>query len=127
MIEAKKGRGRPLFPLVVAAAAVLLCIGCRVGEPDNLVRKKLDVIVAADLKALVDGLPATSLRDSTYSVVVGYTTYKEGMYSVRAVIDFYYLRGVAVKRTVKYRYLTRARKWERYDNEFRFYSDSAAQ
>jgi hypothetical protein len=126
MTKVKTGTTRPLFPLVVAAAALLLWAGCRVGESDNLVRKKLDVIVAADLKALVGELPATSLRDSIYSVVVEYAAYKQGMYSVRAVIDFYYLRGVAVKRTVKYRYLTRARKWERYDNEYRSYSDSAA-
>jgi hypothetical protein len=91
-----------------------------------MARKKLDVIVASDLKAIVGELSPASLRDSIYSRVEEYEKYSAGMYGMRAVVDFYYLRGVHVKRTVKYRYLVRAGKWERYDNEYQFYSDSAA-
>jgi hypothetical protein len=103
-----------------------LVAGCARREDAGLARKKLDVIVASDLKAIIGELPSASLRDSVYSRVVEYETYTQGMYGVRAVLDFYYMRGVHVKRTVKYRYLVRAGKWERYENEYQFYSDSAA-
>ncbi len=124
MTTTKATSGQLLLACTVAAA--MLCAGCRGGEPDGLVRKKLEVVVAADLKAIVGEMPATSLSDSVYSRIVDYSTYKKSLYSVRAVVDFYYLRGVQIKRTVKYRYLTSARKWERYDNAYRFFSDSAS-
>ena len=110
---------------MVAIAAVMLA-ECARRESPVLVRKKFDVIVASDLKTIVGDLPPTSLRDSVYSRVVEYEQYTQGMYCARAEVDFYYLRGVHVKRTVKYRYQVRAGKWERYDNEYQFYSDSAA-
>lgn len=111
---------------VVAVAAALLCAGCGAGEPDSVVRKKLDIIVAADFKTIVGELPKESVRDSASSRITEYVAHEKGIYSVRAVVDFYYLRGVHIKRTVKYRYVKSVRKWERYDNEYRFYSDSTA-
>jgi hypothetical protein len=112
--------------MFMAAAVALLCAGCGLGEPDSVVKKKLDVIIAADFKAIVGELPKESVRDSACTRIVEYAANKKGMYGVRAVVDFYYLRGVHIKRTVKYRYVKSARKWERYENEYRFYSDSAA-
>jgi hypothetical protein len=112
--------------VVIIAAVALLCAGCGVGEPDSVVKKKLDMIIAADFKAIVGELPKESVRDSACTRIVEYAANKKGMYSVRAVVDFYYLRDVHIKRTVKYRYVKSARKWERYENEYRFYSDSAA-
>ena len=112
--------------MVIVAAAALLCAGCGVGESDSVVKKKLDVIIAADFKAIVGELPKESVRDSACTRIMEYAANKKGMYGVRAVVDFYYLRGVHIKRTVKYRYVKSARKWERYENEYRFYSDSAA-
>jgi hypothetical protein len=124
MTTTKATAGRMLLVCAVASAA--LCAGCRGGESDSLVHKKLDVVVAADLKAIVSEMPTTSLSDSVYSRIADYSTYKKSLYSVRAVVDFYYLRGVQIKRTVKYRYLRSAGKWERYDNAYRFFSDSAS-
>jgi|WetSurMetagenome_2_1015567.scaffolds.fasta_scaffold00149_13 hypothetical protein len=112
--------------VIVVSCAVIVSLGCTGAEPDSVVRKKLDVIIAADFKTIVGDLPKESLRDSAFTTVVEYSSYKKGIYSVRAVVDFYYLRGVQVKRTVKYRYLKSARKWERYENEYQFYSDSAS-
>jgi hypothetical protein len=123
-----KGRiaARSAVVAVVAVAATLLCAGCGAGEPDSAVRNKLDIIVAADLKAIVGELPKESIRDSAFSRIMEYVAHEKGIYRVRAVVDFYYLRGVHIKRTVKYRYVKSARKWERYENEYRFYSDSTA-
>ncbi len=126
MSKTKATAGHVLLVCAAAATAAAICAGCLGGEPDSLVRKKLNVILASDLKAIVSELPKTSISDSVYYRIAEYSTYKKSLYSVRAVVDFYYLRGVQIKRTVKYRYLKRVGKWERYDNEYRFFSDSAA-
>jgi hypothetical protein len=116
--------GVGLFSTVLVSAAVLLA-GCEAREPDKSIRKKFDVVVAADFKAIVSDLPGESLADSMYFRIVEYSAYGKSLYSVRAVVDYYYLKGVHVKRTVKYRYVKNARKWERYANEYRSYLDTA--
>ena len=113
-----------LFSIALVSAGVLLA-GCQGRESDKSIRKKFDTVVAADFKAIVSELPKESLSDSVYFRIVEYTTYEKSLYSVRAVVDYYYLKNVQVKRTVKYRYVKNARKWERYANEYRFYSDTA--
>lgn len=113
-----------LFSIALVSAGVLLA-GCEGREPDTSIRKKFDTVVASDFKAIVSELPKESLSDSVYFRIVEYTTYEKSLYSVRAVVDYYYLKNVQVKRTVKYRYVKNARKWERYANEYRFYSDTA--
>ena len=113
-----------LFSIALVSAWVLLA-GCEGREPDTSIRKKFDTVVAADFKAIVSELPKESLSDSVYFRIVEYTTYEKSLYSVRAVVDYYYLKNVQVKRTVKYRYVKNARKWERYANEYRFFSDTA--
>ncbi len=126
MAPIKKPSTVRLALLVCAAVAALVCAGCSHREPPAVVKKKLDIIAASDLNALAGELPKTSLRDSVFSRVVEYEIYKTGMYGARATVDFFYLRGIHFKRTVKYRYLVNAGKWERYDNEYRFYADSQA-
>ena len=116
--------GFRLFSIALVSAWVLLA-GCEGREPDTSIRKKFDTVVASDFKAIVSELPKESLGDSVYFRIVEYTTYEKSLYSVRAVVDYYYLKNVQVKRTVKYRYVKNARKWERYANEYRFYSDTA--
>ena len=114
-----------LFSIALVSAGVLLA-GCQGREPDKSIRKKFDTVVAADFKAIVSELPKESLSDSVYFRIVEYTTYEKSLYSVRAVVDYYYLKNVQVKRTVKYRYVKNARKWERYANEYRsFLLDTA--
>jgi hypothetical protein len=116
--------GFRVFSIALVSAGVLLA-GCQAREPDKSIRKKFDTVVAADFKSIVSELPKESLSDSVYFRIVEYTTYEKSLYSVRAVVDYYYLKDVQVKRTVKYRYVKNARKWERYANEYMFYSDTA--
>jgi hypothetical protein len=111
------------IPVLVVAGAFLFS-GCGGGEKDAMIRKKLEVIAAADLRAITAELPRTSLADTVYYRIVKYSTYQKGQFGVRAVVDYYYLRDVTVKRMVKYRYVKDAGKWERYDNEYRFFSDT---
>jgi hypothetical protein len=121
-----KGKMRDfwLISTILVSAGVLLA-GCEGREPDSSIRKKLDVVIAADFKTIVADLPKESLNDSAYFRIVEYSTYAKSLYCVKAVVDYYYLKDVHVKRTVKYRYVKNARKWERYANEYRFFSDTA--
>ncbi len=112
-------RFRTVHTLFIAAL-LLLCMGCG-GEKPEIIKSKLDAIIASDFKALLAELPQKSHSDSVHFVCREYTTFKKGPYRVKAVVDFYYLRDVNVKRTVKYRYVKSAGQWERYDNEYVYY------
>lgn len=109
---------------LIALAWSLLFCGC--GEGDNLIRKKLEIVLDGDLKTITAGLPKNNLMDSVHYTIVSYKSYSEGMYSRMAVVDFYFLNNVKTKITRKYRYLISARLWDRYFNEYRFYGDSAS-
>jgi len=111
---------------VVATAAVVLSIvllGC--GDNDAVARRKLDVILKSDLTAIISDMPKTGLADSMYYSLVSYQTYKTGDYTKKAVVDFYFLRGLKVKITRKYRFVKEAGMWERYYNVYNFIEDSA--
>jgi hypothetical protein len=111
--------GRKQF--VTAVAAVVLSIvlfGC--GDNDAVARRKLDVILKSDLAAIVSDIPKTGLADSIYYSVVSYQTYKTGDYTKKAVVDFYFMRGLKVKITRKYRFVKEAGMWERYYNVYNF-------
>jgi hypothetical protein len=110
-----------IVPLWLLIAVCLLCFGCVKRESDNSIKNKLDLVVAGDLKAVVNELPKNSLADSVYTRIVEYKQLKKGMFRALAVVEYYYLRGVKVKRTVKYRYGEHVDKWERYSNEFVLY------
>ncbi len=100
-----------------------LFFGC--GESDDLVKKKLEVILADDLRTISADLPKSSLADSVYFTITSYKNYSEGMYSRMAVADFYFMKKVKVKITRKYRYYTGARLWDRYYNAYLFYGDTS--
>jgi hypothetical protein len=108
---------------LTACACGCFIFGC--GESDVSVRKKLDIILADDLKAVSADLPKNKLLDSLYYTVVSYKDYSEGMYSKMAVVDFYFLKTVKAKITRKYRYYTAARLWDRYFNVYMLYGDTA--
>jgi hypothetical protein len=98
---------------------VIVC-GCS-KEPAGEIRKKFDVVKENDLRAIVAEIPRESLADSVYTLVTEYKEFDKGQYRVKAVVDFFYLKGVHVKRSVKYRYVKSASKWERYANDYIYY------
>ena len=104
------------------AAGGYFLFGC--GEGDDLIKKKLEIILASDLNSLTAGVAKSGLADSAYYIVVSYKSFKEGMYSKLAVVEFYFLKTVKAKVIQKYRYFTGTRQWDRYFNEYRFYGDS---
>jgi hypothetical protein len=97
--------------------------GC--GESDNLISQKLEVILKSDLDTIITGVDKSGLLDTPYYKIVSYKSYKEGMYSKLAVVDFYFLKNIKAKIVRKYRYVTSFGQWDRYVNEYRFYGDSA--
>jgi hypothetical protein len=107
-----------LHCFVILAAAVQLLCGC--GESDELVRKKLGVILEDDLASLVGEMPRESIADSVYYVVTEYKTFPRSRYSALAVVEFFYLKGRPAKVVRKYRYHGSVGLWERYQNVYRF-------
>jgi hypothetical protein len=109
--------------IAVACGLCILFAGCG-GEPDSAVRSKLTAIVEFDFKEILNDLPKKSISDSVFYRIEKYKTYQKGMYRAMAVVGYYYLKSVKVKRTVKYRYVKKAGQWERYGNEYQLYSDT---
>jgi hypothetical protein len=121
----KTGTGvipRTSFVLLSAFLAwcMLYCSGCA-GEPAAEIRKKLNIVADADFKAIIADLPKKSLSDSLHFTIVEYKDFSKGPYRVKAVVDYFYIRDIKVKRTVKYRYVKREGKWERYANDYVYY------
>lgn len=113
-----------IYPQSLCASACAVLISCMVfvcgcsQEPAGEIRKKLDVVKENDLRTIVGEVPRESLADSVYTRVVEYKDFDKGPYRVKAMVDFFYLKGVHIKRTVKYRYVKSAGKWERYANDY---------
>ncbi len=109
-----------------AIFTVVACIfsGCS-GENEKMVRKKLDVICSGDLAALTDSITAENLLEKPYYKLFFYKRYTEGKYSRKAIVEYYFLKKVAVKVVRKYRYLETVRMWDRYSNEYVFVHDTA--
>jgi hypothetical protein len=109
---------------VVLCALLASCglyFSCCSSEPAGEIRKKLDIVAENDFRAIIADLPAKSRADSVYLKIAEYKAFPKGQYRAKAVVDFYYLRDVNVKRTVKYRYVKSAGKWERYANDYIYY------
>ncbi len=97
--------------------------GC--GEKESFIRQKLDTICASDLDTIVADLPKEKLRDSVYYTIISYKSYKEGIYSKMAIVDFYFLKDIPMKVTRKYRYYAAMRLWDRYYNVYTHFDDTA--
>jgi hypothetical protein len=115
--------GMPAMVFCGMAVIFLLGSGCG-GESEESVRRKLEVICADDLAAIIDSIAAEDLIEKPYYEVVFYQHYNEGSYSRKAVVDYYFLEKVRVKVVRKYRYHATIRMWDRYSNEYVFFHDT---
>ena len=106
--------------LVCILALGMLSVSC-MHEVDSSIRAKFDFLVDSDFKSLVNELPKASISDSAHFVIAEYLKPKHGMFRAHAIVDYYYLKNIRVKRTVKYRYGQNVDKWERYSNTYVFY------
>jgi hypothetical protein len=114
-----------LFPL--CAALAVLCASC--AESEEVIRGKLDVILADDMAAIVDSVAAPALMENPRFEVVSYKEYDEGAYSRMAVVDFFFLKplaGAGKKIMRKYRYHRRLGLWDRYHNKYYTYMPDSA-
>ncbi len=87
-------------------------------EKDEVIRKKLDVILQDDLNAILDGVSTDALLDKPHYTMVEYKSYDEGDYSKLAIVDFYFLKKINMKITRKYRYYKPKGLWDRYFNKY---------
>jgi hypothetical protein len=115
----KKGNAKLLAMLFMALAVAGGGGGCG-GESERFIRKKLEVVCADDLAAAIEDLPDSNVDNSPRYVIESFEHFREGMYTYKAVVDYFFLKGVSVKMVRKYRYHALSRKWDRYFNEYHF-------
>lgn len=110
---------------LLSIAIVAFCPHCS-GESEAMARKKLDAICEDDLAAIIDSIAVENLIEKPYYKIVEYNRYSEGKYTRKAVVEYFFLRRVAVKVVRKYRYHGSIGLWDRYTNEYVFLHDSSA-
>jgi hypothetical protein len=115
-------RSWTMYVIVLFAA---LFSGCS-KEGKDVVRKKLDVILADDMKSILDGIPQQGLLENPCYNLVLYKEFESGIYSCKAVAHFYFLKIPNAKIVRKYRYYPQKKVWERYYNEYSFSPDSSS-
>ena len=116
---------KQLLLYFIVAGIVPVGLTCQLlDEPESVRLTKLDSICKDDLSSLVDELPDSSICDSVYYSIVELNKFANGTFIRRAVVDYFYLKNVAVKLTRNYRYHRHLQRWERYSNTYVFLSDS---
>lgn len=124
-----------LSPCKIFRSGLLKCIllACILGffniqcqkEPDELIRKKLEVILQSDLEAITSDIAKEGLLEKPFFKITLYKDYKESFYSKRAEVDFYFLKKIHYKIIRKYRYHRQRQMWERYFNEYKLVPDTS--
>jgi hypothetical protein len=107
----------------VLLAALCLAWGC--GADDRVARRSLEAVAKAELTSFVNELPPANQPTAPYFEIVAFEPGKKGRFSVKAVVDYYYLKNVTVKLTRKYRFVRWGQRWEPYNEEWRFFQDSS--
>jgi hypothetical protein len=114
---------RVRFSIILPVFLLPLFVFCQ-KESEGLIKQKLTVILKDDLKAICEGISKENLLEKPNYNLVFYKSYDKGLYTRKAVVDFYFLKKVNVKIVRKYRYYGSKRMWDRYYNEYSFLSDS---
>lgn len=107
---------------ITALCLLIPITGC-VRESEDSIRARLEIICEDDLATVISELDPASIGDSTFYRIVEFGMYREGKYSYKAEVDYFFLARVRVKMVRKYRYHSGTSKWERYFNEYRFIHD----
>ena len=104
--------------MVKALLVLVLPVFFGCGEPDGLVRQKLDLVLEDDLKVMVEEIrrkDPSAVLEKPYYRVVQYENYtKSVMFQRKAVVEFYYFRTIQMMQVRKYRYSNLQRQWHRY-------------
>lgn len=110
--------------LVLPCLILIFSLNSCYHENKAIAKAKLDLILPDDLKAIVQDIPKEGLADKPYYEITSYKTFKKGMYTAKAEVDFYFLKKVKYKVTRKFRYDASQKMWERYFNEYMPIPDS---
>ena len=113
--------------LVVAVYCILAAIfaGCTITESQSMSDKKLNAILKDDLKAITEDIKPENLADSVYYRITEKKVFHEGAYSIRAIVEFFFLKKARVKIVRKYRYHKRFKLWDRYYNKYHFIEEDS--
>lgn len=100
---------------------IIICGGC-LNESTEHKKEKLHIILKDDLDTIIEDITKENLADSVYYTIVSYKEFSQGKYSAQAIVDFFFFKDIDVKVVRKYRYHRDYKKWDRYFNEYKFYS-----
>ena len=87
-------------------------------ESDEVINQKFHAIIKSDLEAIVEGLDAEKLLAQPYDTTLDWESYEKGIYSRRAIVEFYFYKEIPLKIVRKYRYSVQSKMWERYVNQY---------
>ncbi len=110
---------------ILSVFVLMILMFCS-NESNKVIRKKLDVILADDMKAILEDVPENGILENPCYDLVFYKEYGTGNYSHKAVAHFYFLKIPNAKIVRKYRYYRRTGIWDRYFNEYSFSPDSSS-
>ena len=110
------------YPLTCVVVIISLLFCMCIGESEDIVRQKLDVVLKDDLEAIIEGISPDGLLEKPYYEIVLYNSYKEGSYSRLVVVDFFLFKALNMKITRKYRYYRTLGMWDRYYNKYKLIS-----
>jgi hypothetical protein len=112
---------RRWFEAAVLAGLFLLA-GCA-QDTAEAIRQKLETLARDDLQFIVKEISlldtASLALEPRYKIIEYKVLPRSDIYSVKAVVEFYYFRDIKIKQVRKYRYLDKYLQWERYDKQLK--------
>lgn len=127
MVTKYKGLVSKIIVVITIVVTTIFVFSSCINEREEIAKEKLKLILPDDLKGIKEGVSADALIDKPYYTITYYNTYKKGLYSAKAEVDFYFLKKLDVKIVRKFRYHRSKKLWERYFNEYRYYSRATDQ
>lgn len=107
----------------------LLCSSACIKENEASIRAKLESIVKDDLETMVREIRSRDSKrvlDKPYYRIVSYEYFKQSrLFTHKAVVHFYYLKGVKMIQVRKYRYDPSMGQWQRYYKKIEFNLDGS--
>ncbi len=92
--------------------------GC-FSESQDIVHKKLEIILQDDLNYIKSEIDSTEVMDSTFYKIILFKHFPNDLnFSYKAVVEFYYLKNIKMKQVRKYRYRILQKKWDRYVKQY---------
>jgi len=109
---------------LVLLSLVLVAIRCGAPKITDLSGQKFTQIVEEDLRSIraeIQAKDSSQLLSRPYYRVIEYLRTTEGReYTIKAVVEFYYLDKIKMRQMRKYRFVPAKERWERYESQIQY-------